>query len=64
MRMYRVYIADKFTKWPLAYHDVKAWTKTGAKRKIFKHVCEGDTSYILVASKVPAEKETWNEKTG
>ena len=52
MRMYRVWIADKFTKWPLAYHDVKAWTKRGAKRKIFKRVCEGDTSYILVAKLV------------
>lgn len=47
--MYRVYIADKFTRMPLAYHDVKAWTKRGAKHKIFKYVCEGDTSYILVA---------------
>lgn len=52
MRMYRVWIVDKFTKWPLAYRDVKAWTKAGAKYKIFKHVCEGDTSYILVAKLV------------
>lgn len=52
MRMYRVWIADKFTKWPLAYYDVKAWTKKGAKRKIFKNVCERDTSYILVAKLV------------
>jgi hypothetical protein len=52
MRMYRVYIADKFTKWPLASHDVHAWTKWGAKRKIFKYVCEGDISYILVAKPV------------
>ena len=50
--MYRVYIADKFTRMPLAYHDVKAWTKCGAKRKIFKYVCEYDTSYILVAKPV------------
>lgn len=52
MRMYRVYIADKFTKWPLAHYDVKAWTKWGAKRKVFKHVCEKDTSYILTASRI------------
>ena len=52
MRMYRVYIADKFTRMPLAYHDVKAWTKRGAKHKIFKYVCEGDTSYILVAKSI------------
>lgn len=50
--MYRVWIADKFTKRPLAYHDVKAWTKAGAKRKIFKYVCESDTSYILMAKPV------------
>lgn len=52
MRMYRVYIVDKLTRWPLAYHEVHAWTKAGAKRKIFKWVCEGDTSYTLVAKKI------------
>lgn len=52
MRLYRVYIADKFTKWPLVYHEVHAWTKRGAKRKIFKWVYEGDTSYILIAKPV------------
>lgn len=56
MRMYRVWIADKFTKWPLAYHDVKAWTKRGAKRKIFKLVCEKDTSYTLTAVAVTKTK--------
>lgn len=52
MRLYRVYIADKFTKMPLAYHEVHAWTKRGAKRKIFKWICEKDTSYILTATSV------------
>jgi hypothetical protein len=52
MRMYRVYIVDKFTKMLLAYHEVHAWTRWGAKRKIFKWVCEGDTSSILVAEPV------------
>lgn len=56
MRLYRVWIADKFTKWPLVYHDVKACTKWGAKRKIFKWVCEKDTSYILTAVKVNETK--------
>ena len=33
MRMYRVYIADKFTRFPLAYYDVRAITKRRAKTK-------------------------------
>lgn len=52
MRMYRVYIIDKFNEWPLTSHDVRAWTKWGAKCKIFKQVCEGDTRYILVAKPI------------
>jgi hypothetical protein len=55
MRLYRVYIADKFTKWPLAYHDVKAWTRWGAKRKIFKWIREKDTSYLLIAGLAPKQ---------
>ena len=56
MRMYRVWIADKFTEWPLVYHEVHAWTKRGAKRKIFKWVCEKDTSYTLTAVAVTKTK--------
>jgi hypothetical protein len=50
MKMYRVYIVDKFSRLPLAYHDVLAITKWGAKAKIFKYVCEKDRSYLLFAS--------------
>lgn len=54
MRLYRVHVADKFTKWPLAYYDVHAWTKWGAKRKIFK-ICEKDTSYLLTVGLAPKQ---------
>lgn len=47
--VYRVYIADRLTKMPLAYYDVLAWTKAGAKLKIFKEVCSKDDSYLLTA---------------
>ncbi len=49
MRNYKVWIVDKFTKMPLSYHIVRAWTKWGAKRWIRKTVLKGDTSYNLVA---------------
>jgi hypothetical protein len=51
MRLYRVYIIDTLTMWPLAYHEVHAWTKWGAKRKIFKWVYEKDKNYFLIASR-------------
>ena len=47
--IYRVYVADKFTKIPLAYYDVRAWTKGSAKRKIFKEVCSKDDGYLVTA---------------
>lgn len=50
MRNYKVWIVDKFTGIPLAYHIVRAWTKRGAKRWIYKTVLEGDTTYILRAT--------------
>ena len=49
MRVYRVYVADRFTKIPLAYYDVRAWSKGSAKRKIFKVVCSKDKGYLLTA---------------
>lgn len=53
MRLYRVCVWDKYTQWPLEdYYDVKAWTKRGAKRKVFKHIYKGDTSYLLEASRI------------
>lgn len=55
MRNYKVWIVDKFTGIPLAYHIVRAWTKRGAKRWIFKTVLEGDTTYILRAT--PCNKD-------
>lgn len=51
-KMYRVYVIDRFSKWPLTYHEVYSWTKCGAKRKVFRYVCEKDNRYILVASMV------------
>jgi hypothetical protein len=50
--MYRVYIADKFTRFPLAYYDVRAITKRRAKTKIFKQVLKKDKSYLLIVSKM------------
>lgn len=55
MRTYRVYIVDKFTKMPLGSCDIKAWTKSGAKRKVFNQVCEKDTSYILTVGLAPKQ---------
>ena len=49
MQVYRVYVADKLTKMPLAYYDVRAWSKGSAKRKIFKVACSKDKSYLLTA---------------
>lgn len=51
MRIYRVYVADMFSKIPLGYFDVRAWTKGSAKRKIFKKVCSEDDSYLVTASR-------------
>lgn len=50
--MYRVYITDKFTRFPLAYYDVRAITKRRAKTKIFKQVLKKDKSYLLIVSKI------------
>ena len=55
MKLYRVWIVDKLTRIPVARCDVKAWTKFGAKRRIFKELCEKDTSYCLVAGIAPKE---------
>lgn len=55
MVLYRVYIADKFTRMPLAYQDVYAWTQWGAKRKVFKSVCQKDTGYLLAAGLAPKQ---------
>lgn len=53
MRLYRVWVADKFTRIPLAYYDVHALTKCGAKRKVFKSVCQKDTGYLLTVGLAP-----------
>lgn len=52
MRMYRVYITDKFSKLPFAYYDVRAINKRQAKSKIFKTVLKKDKSYLLIANKL------------
>jgi hypothetical protein len=56
MRLYRVYISDRFTKIPLSYVDIKALTKHGAKRKVFNTVCKKDTSYILIVGLAPKQR--------
>ena len=55
MRNYKVWIIDKPTGVPLAYHIVRAWTRWGAKRWIRKTVLEDDTSFILEAFPWSAE---------
>lgn len=55
MRLYRVYISDRFTKMPLGYIDMKALTKHGAKRRVFNTVCQKDTSYILTVGLAPKQ---------
>lgn len=55
MRLYRVWIADKLTRMPLAYYDIRAWTKLGAKHKIFTTVCQKDTGYLLTAGLAPKQ---------
>lgn len=52
MNKYTVYIADKFTKFPLGAVTVAALTKWGAKRKVWKDICNKDDTYIVVASKL------------
>lgn len=51
MRMYKVTIADKLTKWPLATYKIKALNKQHAKRKVFVQICKRDKSYLITASK-------------
>ena len=53
MRLYRVWVADKFTRMPLAYYDVPAWTKYCAKRKVFNDICQKDTGYLLTVGLAP-----------
>ena len=57
MNKYTVYIADKFTKFPLGAVTVTALTKWGAKRKVWKDICNKDDTYIVVASR-------WGNKYG
>ena len=52
MKKYRVYIADKLTKIPLATYEVSALGGWHAKAVVFRDVCRKDRSYIVTASKV------------
>lgn len=45
--------ADSFKEH--AYYDVHALTKCGAKRKVFKLVCQKDTGYLLTAGLAPKQ---------
>lgn len=51
MKIYKVYVADKFTKWPLFVCNIKALTRWGAKRKAFREVCQKDKTYLIIVSK-------------
>ena len=51
MRTYTVWIADKLTKFPLAFYEVVALTKWHAKRKVFKAVCQNDKSYLITVAR-------------
>ena len=52
MRTYKVWIADKLTKWPLAKFEIKALSKAHAKYKVFRDICEKDRSYLITVSKL------------
>ena len=51
MKIYKVYVVDRFTKWPLSVYKVKAFTRWGAKRKAFKEICQKDKNYLIIVSK-------------
>ena len=52
MRIYKVWIADKLTKCPLANYKIKALNKVHAKYKAFKDICNKDKSYLIIVSKL------------
>ena len=49
MRTYKVWVADKLTKWPLVCYKIKAFTKWHAKRKVARHY---DKTYLITASRI------------
>ena len=51
--------ADSFKEH--AYYDVHALTKCGAKRKVFKLVCQKDTGYLLTAGLAPKLCPAWEQ---
>lgn len=52
MALFKVYVADKFTKIPLVYYEIKSNFKFMAKRKVIKDILNNDKSYIVVATKM------------
>lgn len=52
MRTYKVWIADKLTRWPLGRYEIKALTKWHARRKAFKEICHKDKGYLIIVSRL------------
>ena len=50
MRIYNVWVADRFTKMPLASYKVEALCKWHAKRIVFKAL-DKDKSFLIIVSK-------------
>ncbi len=52
MNKYKVWIADRFTKIPLAEFEITALTKWGAKTRAFKEICRKNRSYVVIVSRL------------
>lgn len=52
MKRYKVYIVDKFTKFPVVSYEVEALSRRHAKSIVFRKVCHRDTSYLLTATPI------------
>ena len=48
MKMYKVYVVDKFTKCPLITYEVEALTRWHAKRKVARQY---DKTYLIIAAR-------------
>ena len=47
MRIYKVFIIDSDTKFPIATYEIKAFSKWHAKYLAFKYICQKDKSYLI-----------------
>lgn len=57
MALFRVFVADKITKFPLAYYETRSNFKFTAKRKVIKYVLNNDKSYIVTATRIKGGKK-------